>query len=137
MRTYVDASVLIHAARGRPELSARALAILEDPRRVFVAGPFLRLEVLPKPLFFRRADEVEFYRAFFEGVAVWLEDPRPVIDEGFRMAAEFGLAAMDALHLASASALGAEEFVTAERAASPLCRCSVLPVTTILVEGER
>ena len=137
MRTYVDAGVLIHAARGRAELSSRALAILEDPGREFVASPFLRLEVLPKPLFFRRADEVEFYRTFFDAVAAWLDDPRPAIDDALRLASEFGLGAMDALHVASARALCADELVTAERPSSPLCGCRALRVTTILAEEGR
>ncbi|MBI5487580.1 MAG: type II toxin-antitoxin system VapC family toxin [Deltaproteobacteria bacterium] len=134
MRTYVDAGVLIHAARGQPGLSARALAILGDPARVFVASPFVRLEVLPKPLFLRRQQEVEFYRTFFDAVAVWVDDVRPVVDDALRIAGEHGLAAMDALHVACARALCADELVTAERPTSPLCRCDVLRIRTILLE---
>jgi hypothetical protein len=61
MRTFVDAGVLLLGSRGNADLSARALAVLADPRRVFVASPFLELEVLPKPSYFRRTDEVAFY----------------------------------------------------------------------------
>ena len=49
MRTFVDAGVLILGARGDVALSARALAVLGDARRTFVANPFLQLEVIPKP----------------------------------------------------------------------------------------
>jgi predicted nucleic acid-binding protein len=50
-RTFVDAGVLIAAARGGTEQSRRAMAVLDDPEREFVASPFLRLEVLPQALF--------------------------------------------------------------------------------------
>jgi hypothetical protein len=45
MLTFVDAGILILGARGQGALSDRALAVLCDPRRRFVASPFLRLEV--------------------------------------------------------------------------------------------
>jgi predicted nucleic acid-binding protein len=48
-RTFLDASVLIAAARGNDELGTRAMAILDDGDREFVASPFLKLEVLPQP----------------------------------------------------------------------------------------
>jgi predicted nucleic acid-binding protein len=54
-RTFVDAGVLIAAATGRqPALYRRAIAILDDPVRDFVASDFLRLEVLPKAIYTRR-----------------------------------------------------------------------------------
>ena len=46
--TFVDAGVLIAAARGGSEQAARAMEILDDPERQFAASPFLRLEVLPQ-----------------------------------------------------------------------------------------
>ncbi len=46
--TYVDAGVLIVAARGTDTLAAKALEILDDPRREFASSDLLRLEVLPQ-----------------------------------------------------------------------------------------
>jgi hypothetical protein len=43
--------VLIAAARGTTEVSARAMAIFDDPARSFASSEFIRLEVLPKSLF--------------------------------------------------------------------------------------
>ena len=42
--TYVDAGVLIVAARGGEARSERALALLLDAGRTFAASAFLRLE---------------------------------------------------------------------------------------------
>jgi predicted nucleic acid-binding protein len=55
--TFVDAGVLIAAARGGSEQAARAMEILDDPDREFAASPFLRLEVLPQATFNKRTAE--------------------------------------------------------------------------------
>jgi hypothetical protein len=43
--TFVDAGMLIAAARGRSAISAEAIAILDDPERSFASSEFIRLEV--------------------------------------------------------------------------------------------
>lgn len=53
-RTYVDAGVLIAAARGKDDVAVKAIQILDDPDREFVSSPFLRLEVLPKAVYGKR-----------------------------------------------------------------------------------
>lgn len=52
-RTYIDSSVLIAAARATDALAVSALAYLDDPQRSFVSSEFVRLEVLPKPVYLR------------------------------------------------------------------------------------
>jgi hypothetical protein len=71
MITFVDAGVLIAAARGTAEVSAPAMAIFDDPDRSFASSEFIRLEVLPKALFNRKSDETEFYESFFGAVTHW------------------------------------------------------------------
>lgn len=41
-RTYVDAGVLIVAARGSDSAAMKASAILDDPERVFVTSVFVQ-----------------------------------------------------------------------------------------------
>jgi hypothetical protein len=65
-RTFLDAGVLIAAYRGERQLRENALRLLADGDRLFVASVFLELELLPKPVYFRNVEEVEFYRAYFE-----------------------------------------------------------------------
>jgi hypothetical protein len=67
IRTFVDAGVLIVAARTTPgPIQAAALQLLDDPARVFLSSPFDRLEVEPKAHFHRRDAEAAFYRVFCE-----------------------------------------------------------------------
>jgi hypothetical protein len=54
IRTFLDAGVLIAGIRGDLETVERVLAIRNDPERAFVASDFVRLEVLPKALYFRQ-----------------------------------------------------------------------------------
>jgi predicted nucleic acid-binding protein len=120
--TFIDSDVLIAAATGRGDIAARALSILDDPERTFASSPFVQLEVLPKAEFGRRQEEVEFYRTFFAAVTSW-----PIISEtltamAIEEAAGAGLNAMDALHVASALSVQAEELVTGERPGKPLLR---------------
>ena len=63
-RTFLDAGVQIAAIRGSPVPIERALGILNDPQRVFIASDFVRLEVLPKPLYFRQQHEMNFFEAY-------------------------------------------------------------------------
>jgi len=60
MRTFIDAGVLIAAARGEDAPSINALEILDDQSREFVSSPFIVLEVLPKAIYNRK--EVGRYR---------------------------------------------------------------------------
>ena len=69
-RTYVDSGVLIAAARGSGRLFDRATAILADPSREFVSSAYVRLETVPKAVFFNRTTEVEFYEEFFKYSAI-------------------------------------------------------------------
>src|SRR5713226_199632 len=113
--TFLDSDVLIAAATGRGDLARHALSILDDPDRTFASSPFVELEVLPKAEFEGRTEEVEFYNTYFEQVIAW-----PTVSEGLTTkakeeAAGAGLNAMDALHVASALSVHAEEIVTGER----------------------
>jgi predicted nucleic acid-binding protein len=115
MLTYVDAGILIAAARGGSEQSARAMAILDDPQRTFVASVFVKLEVLPQARFNRRMAEVEFYEAFFAEVSAWADDLEAVTTAALLEASQHGVEAVDALHVAAASLMGAAELVTTEK----------------------
>lgn len=134
MRTFVDAGVLIVAARGAGEHAERALSVLDDPGREFVSSPLLKLEVLPKPLYFRRKEEVEFYETFFSAVCAWAPLSAELSEQAFALASRHGLAGMDALHVAAALTLGAEEMVTTERRTSPLFRVPGLAITSIFAD---
>jgi predicted nucleic acid-binding protein len=130
-RTYIDAGVLIAAARAAEPLASRALAYLADPQRAFVSSEFARLEVLPKPLCLKRQDEAAFYTTFFGAVVAWASLTTELLEQAYTLAATHGLSAMNALHVASALAMQAEELITAERPEKPMFRVTGLKVLSI------
>jgi predicted nucleic acid-binding protein len=130
-RTFLDAGVLIAAIRGSPVPIERALEVINDPQRVFIAREFVRLEVLPKPLYFRQPHEADFYEAYFAAVAEMVEASRALVLQAYTEAQQVGLAGMDALHIAAAKAGGAEEFITTERPTTALFRVTGISVTTL------
>lgn len=115
------------AARGPQESAQRALEILQNPQREFISSVFLELETLPKAMYFRRQNEVEFYRAFFAGSQQVPANDLLVLSAQ-RLAAKYGLNGMDALHIAAAHALGADEFITTEKPTKPMYRVSEFKV---------
>jgi predicted nucleic acid-binding protein len=128
---FVDAGILIAAARGNDELAQRAMEILDDPEVGFASSVFVKLEVLPKPLYQNRKDEVLFYKTFFAAVSVWAEPISQVVQNACEEAVKSGLSAIDALHVSAAASVGADEFVTTEKPARPLHRSNLLPIRTI------
>ncbi len=131
MLTFIDAGVLIAAARGGSEQSRVALSILDDPNRKFISSPFIRLEVLPKAIFGRRMHEAEFYNAFFDSVSKWADNLDTIVEMANQKASEIGLNAMDSLHLAAAISAGAEELITTERSSKPIFKAKDIRVISI------
>lgn len=131
IRTFIDACLLITAARGADELSELAIEILDDPNRDFVSSDFVRLEVLPKAIFNQQEDEAEFYRAFLDGAHTSVRSSAALVSHAQSEAEQAGLSAIDALHVAAAKEANCQELVTAERPAKPLFRVAGLNIATI------
>lgn len=119
--TVLDASVLITAAIGPdPARRFRAITVLGDSQRTFAATRFLPLEVLPIATHYQKTKELRLYERFFQSVSTWLEE-EPLLQPALTLACQYGLGALDALHLAAAIQLQAE-FISAERPTKPLYR---------------
>ncbi|MGH9768885.1 MAG: type II toxin-antitoxin system VapC family toxin [Blastocatellia bacterium] len=117
--TVVDSSVLINAAIGpNAARRMRALTVVGDPNREFAASRYLHLEVLPIPTMYQKHKERRFYELFFSNVTIWL-DEASLIQPALDLACQFGLGAMDALHLAAAVSVNAE-FISAEKPTKPI-----------------
>jgi predicted nucleic acid-binding protein len=112
-RTYLDSSVLIHAVQGVED--GKALDLLEDPEREFVAATFLKVELLPQPTFHRRTRELAFLEEFFTRIVAWEQATEKLLAEALREAAQVPLSAVNAIHLAAARRLKADELVTGEK----------------------
>ncbi|MEA5619657.1 nucleic acid-binding protein [Cronbergia sp. UHCC 0137] len=115
IRTFIDAGVLICAARSQGESAEKALQILENENREFASSIFLKLEVLPKAIYNHQKSEVKFYEAFFEEVSYWAKDINTIIATAYEQSSKFGVGAMDALHIGAALSVEATEFVTNEK----------------------
>jgi predicted nucleic acid-binding protein len=131
IRTYLDAGVLIASVRGHPGPARSAFDLLENPEREFVASVFLRLEVLPKAIHQRRTAEVAFYRRYFARVVAWANPIDELVGRAEQEAAQHGLSALDALHVAAALMLGADELVTTEGPRKPIHRATSVRVVAI------
>jgi predicted nucleic acid-binding protein len=125
-RTYLDSSVLIHAVQGVD--GGKALQLLEDPAREFVAATFLKLELLPQPTFHRRVKELAFLEAFFGRITAWEEATEGLLADAVQEAARVPLSAVDAIHVAAARRLQADELVTGEKPGKPLHQVKGLKV---------
>ncbi len=131
-RTYVDAGVFIAIVRGgQTPLAPRAVALLEDQNRSFCTSVFLRLELLPQAMYHRNATEISFYEDFFTGVRDWATSDASLFAIAERVAARHGLHALDALHVAAAIALDADELVTTEGLNKPIHRVREVRVVSL------
>ena len=121
-RTYLDTGVLFAAFRGEPSARIRALTILSDPDRDFVASDYLMLETSPKAIYQRNISEKEFYERYFDSTVEWAHASRKLMKLAYDEAISFGLAALDALHIAAAKTCGAIEIITTEAPTKPIYR---------------
>lgn len=108
-----------------------AIALMEDPSREFCTSSLVKLELLPKAHFHRQPAEIEFYRAHLDRVRA--EEPlsQKLGQQAFEIAKRYGLAAVDALHVAAAIRLGVDEFITSELPGKPLFRVTELTVRSL------
>ena len=131
--TYVDACLLIVAFRDEHHLNEQARNVLKDKRRSFLVSDALWLELLPKAVYNKRVREAEFYERFFAR-AQRLPTTEAVIQRACMLAARYGLAAMDAVHIAHAVEAGADEFISAESLTKPMFRVLDVPMLSIADE---
>ena len=129
--SYIDSGVLINAFRGDSEVSLQTLLILDDPDRQFASSPFVQLETLPKCIYQRQIAEQDFYQTFFDNVKYWANDIVSIIAQAQTIAGQYGIAGMDALHIAAALSIGAEEFITTEKKTKPMFRVTELQMISL------
>ncbi|MBD1907478.1 PIN domain-containing protein [Funiculus sociatus GB2-A5] len=135
-RTYIDSGVLIAAARGTTPIAIRAMEILDDPDREFASSIFVKLEVLPKAICYKNTAESDFYETFFNAVSYWADSLERIVEDAYREACKSGLAALDALHVAAAISVGAEELVTTEKPDKPIHRATDIKVVSIVPSAD-
>lgn len=128
---YLDSGILINAFRGIDNVGDRALQILNDSTLQFASSEFVRLETLPKAIYNQQSEEAEFYEAFFNAVTLWATDLDQIVQTGKHIARTYGLAGMDALHIAAALSIDSEEFITTEKPTKPMHRVKEIRILSI------
>ena len=116
---------------GTQSVSIRANQILNDENREFASSRFVQLEVLPKAIFNKQQDETEFYETFFNAVIYWATDLEKIIQNAQQIASTYGLAAMDAIHVAAALQIQADQLITTEKLTKPIHRVTEIQVISI------
>ncbi len=131
IKSYLDSGVLIAAARGTNIVSSKAILILDDNQRQFCSSCFVRLEILAKAQYHQQQNEIEFYNSFFSSCTFWSNELDLIIELAEQLATKYGLNALDALQIASAISVEADEFITTEKTTKPLHRVTQIPVISI------
>jgi predicted nucleic acid-binding protein len=99
-RTFVDTNVLIAAFHDQGATGDAAEKLLADPNREFVASDIVRLELLPKPVFFKQQPALSFFEDFFTTLCTELLETTPaLVKQAEAEACQAGLSA----HLATAA----------------------------------
>ncbi len=130
--TFVDSGILITAARGQDlVLKLRALTLLNEPNREFASSRFVWLEVMPKAIWAKNLPEQKLYEIFFNAVTHWPHNYDAVISLAETEAATAGLGSLDALHIAAAKLIGADELVTIEKPLKSIHRAQSIKVVSI------
>src|SRR5713226_3834689 len=112
-RIFLDSGVLLEGGRGTGARQEAALALLEDPEQTFLTSPFVYLETVPKASHYGRLKEVEFYEQYFARAES--HDLFAIFERGLDVIDRYGVGPMDALHVAAAELLNADELVTVEK----------------------
>ena len=86
---------------------------------------------MPKAIPQRRATEIAFSQRFFARVAEWADPSEELLNLAEREAARYGLSALDALHVAAARTLSADELVTTEGIRKPIHRTTGVRVVAV------
>jgi predicted nucleic acid-binding protein len=130
-RTFLDSGALIAAVRRDPAFEDRIDRLILDPDRLFVSSVFVRLEVLPKPVYHKQPRQVTWLEQFFRSLVGWVDASPGLTAQAENIARRHGLSALDALHVAAAIAPGADELITTERPTKPLHRARGVRVVAL------
>lgn len=110
--------------------SRRAMEILDDPNRELLISNYLRLEVLPKPMFHKRLDEVSFMQAVLDNATDVSTSPE-LTTLAVELASEYDMSPLDALHVSSAVKGSANELITMEKDTKPICKVRQIKVVSL------
>jgi predicted nucleic acid-binding protein len=121
IKTYLDSNVLINIFVDDTATVQRARKIITDSNRIFMVSDYVQLEVLPKMNYHHQIQQALFCLEIFRK-SIFVLSSQEIIIKAEQLADKYGLAALDALHTASAIVGGADELVTFEKPTKPFFR---------------
>jgi predicted nucleic acid-binding protein len=130
-KTFVDASVLIAAFRGKDDICQKAMEVIEDNDREFVVSDYLKLELIPKPTFFKNEEELLFMQGFIDNASTYVHANSLITEQAIALACRYGLSAIDALHAEAAIETSADVLVTVEKPNKPFYRIKEIKIVSI------
>jgi hypothetical protein len=132
IRTVIDSCVLRAAFEGiGGEDNKKALAVLDDTNREFIAVDFVALETIPVPTFNKRYDQVHLFQSFFDNAPLRAEVSAGVTALAIQLASVHGIGPTDALIVSSAIIGGADEMITMEKPTKPMFRVNEVKITSL------
>lgn len=123
---YLDSCVLIAAFQGNNELYEKAIRLLDEDRK-FAISDYVKLETYPKPFAHKKQSELEFMQCIYDNSA-HIETSPEVTKSAIKLAGNYDLSPMDALHASIAVSGGVDEFITAEKPTKPFSKVDELKV---------
>lgn len=118
----MDTGVFVATWRGSVEARSKADAIFRDDSKTLIASSIVRLELAPHNAC--PPSETAHFEALFEFVHVWIPLDESLALRARELRTAFGLASLDALHVAAAELAVVDQFVSTERPTKPLYRAS-------------
>lgn len=130
-RVYIDTNIWIEAVQGDSESAGNALELLDSIDIQPVISDYILLETLPKPQFHCRLEQVEFFLQLFSGAEKLSPDQSTLTELAIRLAGQYDLSPMDALHSACALLGNVAAFITLEKPSKPFFRVPELRARSI------
>ena len=132
IRTVIDSCVLRVAFDGvEGESNKKALEVLDDTNREFIAVDFVALETIPVPTFNKKYDQVLLFQSFFDDAPFRAEVSSDTTTLAIRLASEHGIGPIDALIVSSAIIGGADELITMEKPTKPMFKVKEVKITSL------
>lgn len=129
---YLDTNCLIAVADGEAGRADKVIALLGDKRRLFIYSQFITLETLSLALHYRKPLRAQFFRGYFNRCTHFSNNLPEILNEAQRQSERYGIAGIDACHIAAAIVGAADEFYTFEKPTKPMFRTREIKVISLL-----
>ena len=130
--TYLDSNCLIAVADAEQGRREKALVLMNDPQRAFIYSPFTTLETLSLAMHYRKPARAAIFRWYLNRCASISDNLTEIMNEVRRQAEKYGIAGIDACHIAAAIVATADEFYTFEKPTKPMFRTKEIKVFSLL-----